>query len=178
MSLEVAAGTPRVGRLRALAHPIRLRILSLATGAAVSASDVARELGIAHASASYHVRQLVDAELLVLAEERVVRGGRERRYRYDAATDVSQPQDQPADVLHLEVLAAELLRRAGSIAPRPAGVRSLSVDAELWVDPGEWQAIVATVHDASQRLHEAARPPRTDGTVHVSASVAFFGMEP
>ena len=38
--------------LRALAHPVRLRILSLLTGADLTAADVARELGITHANAS------------------------------------------------------------------------------------------------------------------------------
>ena len=42
--------------LRALAHPVRLRILSLLTGADLTAADVARELGITHANASYHLR--------------------------------------------------------------------------------------------------------------------------
>ena len=37
--------------LRALAHPVRLRILSLLTGGDLSAADVARKLEITHANA-------------------------------------------------------------------------------------------------------------------------------
>ena len=45
MSLEVSG-------LRALAHPVRLRILSLLTGTELSAAEIARELGLTHANAS------------------------------------------------------------------------------------------------------------------------------
>lgn len=44
--------------LRALAHPLRLRILSLLTGQAMSAAEVARALGCTQANASYHLRLL------------------------------------------------------------------------------------------------------------------------
>ena len=39
--------------LRATAHPVRLQILSLLTGAEMSAAEVARELDLTHANASY-----------------------------------------------------------------------------------------------------------------------------
>ncbi|MGI5212411.1 winged helix-turn-helix domain-containing protein [Plantactinospora sp. CA-290183] len=45
-------------RLRALAHPVRLRILSLLTAAALTAAEVARELALTHANASYRARLL------------------------------------------------------------------------------------------------------------------------
>ncbi|MEV1205735.1 winged helix-turn-helix domain-containing protein, partial [Microbispora rosea] len=45
----MAEGDPR---LRALAHPVRLRMLSLMWGAPMSAAELSRELGISHALAS------------------------------------------------------------------------------------------------------------------------------
>ena len=39
-----------LSRLRATAHPVRLRIMSLLTAEAMSAADVARALDITHAS--------------------------------------------------------------------------------------------------------------------------------
>ena len=47
-----------VASLRAVAHPVRLRILSLLTGTELSAAEVARELDLTHANASYHLRVL------------------------------------------------------------------------------------------------------------------------
>ena len=61
--------------LRAMAHPLRLRMLSLLTGAELSAAEVARELGITHANASYHLRVLLDAGELEVAGEEKIRGG-------------------------------------------------------------------------------------------------------
>lgn len=45
--------------LRALAHPLRLELLSLVGRAGhITAADAARELGVSHALASHHLRQL------------------------------------------------------------------------------------------------------------------------
>src|SRR4051794_30024235 len=79
MPLEVEER--RIAALRALAHPLRLRMLSLLTGTALSAAELGRELDVSQALASYHLRQLADAALVQLAEQRSRRGGRERRYR-------------------------------------------------------------------------------------------------
>jgi predicted ArsR family transcriptional regulator len=49
----------------------------------MSAAEVARELGLTHANASYHLRQLLAAGQLVQAGEETIRGGRAKRYRYD-----------------------------------------------------------------------------------------------
>ena len=54
-----------VARLRATAHPVRLRIMSLLTAEAMSAADVARALELTHANASYHLRVLHDIGELV-----------------------------------------------------------------------------------------------------------------
>ena len=76
MSLE----DERISDLRATAHPLRLQMLSLLTGAELSAAEVARELDVSQANASYHLRLLHDAGLLVIASEETVRGGRAKRY--------------------------------------------------------------------------------------------------
>ena len=49
--------------LRVLAHPLRLRILSLLTGAPFSAMELSRELSISRAMASYHLRQSTNIAL-------------------------------------------------------------------------------------------------------------------
>ncbi len=60
---------------------------------------------------------------------------------------------------------------------RPSG-RSYLADADLWVDPVIWDEVRARVAAASLALHEAAQPPRTEGTIRVSASIAMFEIEP
>src|SRR3954447_24386380 len=71
-----------VSALRATAHPVRLRILSLLTASALSAAEIARELDLTHANASYHLRVLADAGAVVEAGEGKIRGGVAKRYRH------------------------------------------------------------------------------------------------
>ncbi|HYG92184.1 MAG TPA: helix-turn-helix domain-containing protein, partial [Nocardioides sp.] len=72
----------QIASLRAAAHPLRLRMLSLLTGSAMSAAEVARELDITHANASYHLRVLRDAGEVVVDGEERIRGGMAKRYRH------------------------------------------------------------------------------------------------
>lgn len=164
-----------VSALRAMAHPLRLRMLSLLTGAALSAAEVARELDITHANASYHLRQMHAARLLVVAAEESVRGGRAKRYRYDVdAPDATAP-DAGSAAVYYRAIADELVRRATS--RREKGARGASSDAELWVREEDWSAAVAKVVEAVMHLHRVALPPRAEGALHVSVTTALFEMD-
>lgn len=162
--------------LRVLAHPLRLRMLSLLTGAAFSAMELSRELGISQALASYHLRQLHRADVIELAEVRSRRGGRERRFVYRPAYPGPPRRTPPSTdglALFAEAVCVELRRRgreAGVVAER------LGVDAELWVDPAAWAEAVDVMRAASIALHRRARPPRTAGTIRVSVSAVLFPM--
>ena len=158
--------------LRALAHPVRLQVLSLLTGAPMSAAEVARELGLTHANASYHLRQLRDAGLVETAEERTTRGGQERRYRPTPFDAHPRPEDR---TLLAAAMAHELRRRSALTDP---ALPAATADAELWVDPEVWRDVRDRVRAAMRDLHEAAQPPRTPGTVRVAATVSLFGMQP
>src|ERR1700722_13193776 len=106
MSLENDTGRQQ---LRALSHPVRLRILSLTSGAAMSSAELARGLGMNHAAVSFHVRQRANVGLLTLAETRSVRGGQERRYRHEPAGR-GEWHEQDAR-LSVQAVSAEVLRR-------------------------------------------------------------------
>ena len=66
-------------------------MLSLLTATAMSAAEVGRELGITHANASYHLRLLADAELIVVEGEEQIRGGPAKRYRHPIDRSASPP---------------------------------------------------------------------------------------
>ena len=67
---------------RALAHPLRVRVLELATDRdEVSPVDLAEELGEPLGVVSYHVRQLAAAGLLELASRSFRRGAVKHHYR-------------------------------------------------------------------------------------------------
>jgi DNA-binding transcriptional ArsR family regulator len=170
----------RVRRLRAVAHPVRLQILSLLTGAEMSAAEIARELGITQANASYHVRVLARAGQLVEARVENVRGGRAKKYRYVPGGRESAHADgetaPPAvddEALLVEAYAAELRRR---FALRRCDGRGDSTDAELWLEPQVWERVVELVHEASLLAHASALAPRTPGTVRTSFTAALFEM--
>ncbi|GIF48047.1 ArsR family transcriptional regulator [Asanoa ferruginea] len=170
-------------KLRALAHPVRLRILSLLTGSAMTAAEVARELDLTHANASYHLRHLLAAGQIEAAGEERIRGGVAKRYRHNVEADFAKPEpnipdDAPRTADHLlmyEVLASELRRRSRALM-RAKG--NHFTDAELWVDPAVFAAVKEQIDQASLALHRAAVAPRTPGTIRVNATIALFRMEP
>lgn len=171
-----------VRSLRATAHPLRLQMLSLLTGAELSATEVARELGTTQANASYHLRRLLDAGLLEEAGRRTVRGGTATLYRHPFETDLDRDRGEPHQVVpvaewqaYVRATAGELLRRSAARAP---GTPASSTDAELWVAPEVWDEVVAAVEAASLTLHAAARPPRTAGTRRVALTTVAFQTTP
>lgn len=173
MSLEVGR-QQLVAALRARAHPLRLRMLSLLTGAALSAAELARELEVSQALASYHLRQLADAGLVVLVEERSRRGGRERRYRHEVELAADVPAtDEQAQALFVEAIVEELRRRS---LQRMPGLRGLTVDAELWVHPQDWEEARQAIAAAAIALHGRACRPYEPGAVHVNTTVVMFPM--
>lgn len=160
--------------LRALAHPLRLRILSLLTGSAMSAAEAARELGESHANISYHFRRLHDVGLIDLAEEVAIRGGKARRYRHDPGADHQiRPRDGADGALLAAALGKELRRRS---THRNGDGPDAMTDAELWIDPSVWQDLLDAVRGIVERLYAAAQPPRSNGTIPVSALLWFFPM--
>ena len=160
--------------LRAMAHPVRLRILSLLTGAPMSAAEVARELDLTHANASYHLRLLHETGLLVDAGGETIRGGRAKRYRYNLDHPGSSSPDAAASALYYQAVAGELVRRATS--RRSVGEKGSSTDAELWVSREAWEEVVDRVTTAMVDLHRAASAPHRRGTIQVSVTAALFEM--
>ncbi len=165
-----------VSAMRAVAHPVRLRMLSLLTGAAMSAAEVARELDLTHANASYHLRVLLEAEEIVEAGEEKIRGGIAKRYRYphERRGEHPRPGTPTADdqVFYARALGLEIERRVQQRAPGP-GQHS---DLEGWVAPEIWKQAVDLLLEASMLLHEHNRAPRTPGTIHVSQTAWAFQM--
>ncbi|MFI1831376.1 helix-turn-helix domain-containing protein [Streptomyces sp. NPDC020412] len=165
---------PPLSGLRALAHPLRLRLLSLLTGAPMSSAEAARELGESQANVSYHIRQLHAVGLLDLVEETSVRGGRAKRYRHMPDSGERLPVGSGADQRAVaSVLADELVRRSRERLPGAAGDFT---DAELTLAPEAWQRVKALAAELGRVMHEEALAPGTAGAVRVSATVMLFPM--
>ncbi|MEV7621451.1 helix-turn-helix domain-containing protein [Actinoplanes sp. NPDC089786] len=160
--------------LRAMAHPVRLRIMSLLTGASLTAAEVARELGLTHANASYHLRNLHAGGMIALAGEEKIRGGVAKRYRYLASEDRGLPKTPDGNRMLFTTAANELSRR--TTAAKWDGPKVMA-DAELWIDPAGWKRIKESIAELMIELHLAAKPPRAPGTIRTSTTVAMFEME-
>jgi DNA-binding transcriptional ArsR family regulator len=175
MSLGDDRAAEEKAALRAMAHPVRLRMMSLLTAAPMTAAEVARELGLTHANASYHLRNLLAAGLILVDGEEKIRGGVAKRYRYEAGNNRGPRPDEQVR-LEYAAVAHELIRRTQQ-ANFPAGPKLLA-DAELWVDPEKWTELRKRVNDALIELHRIAQPPRTPGTIRTSTTAAMFRMGP
>ena len=166
--------SPRLDELRVLAHPVRLRVLSLLTGVAMSAAEAARELGETQANLSYHMRRLHEAGLLDVAEEVQIRGGKAKRYRHDPESGKRFTSGNPDEEQLLAAALAEELKRRTEF--RATGKRGSMTDAEVRFDKATWERALGHAKELSGLLHSAAKPPRTPGTIHVSATVSLFEM--
>jgi DNA-binding transcriptional ArsR family regulator len=87
--------TPSPTALRALAHPVRLRMLGLLrVEGAATATALAQRLGLNSGATSYHLRQLAEHGFVVDDPDRG--NGRERWWRAAHRT-ASVPDESPAD---------------------------------------------------------------------------------
>jgi len=156
-------------RLRALSHPVRLRILSLLVDSPKSGTALAKDLGTTQAAVSYHLRSLDKAKLIELDSTRSVRGGLEKLYRLAPGGDA---HGSPASMASsAAAVTAEVMRRV-----RASKARSWDVfgDADIWVPEKTWIRISNAVVDLMEELHDEATAPKATGAVHVSATTLMF----
>lgn len=160
-------------KLRALAHPIRLRMLSLMWAEPMSAAELARVLGIGHGLATQHLRVLEKTEYVELVEVRAKRGGRERLFKAVHGLPLSEQAAEGGLPLLVESLAnAARARVPAHTTERPL----LAVDGELWVDPEVWKEVYDSLVTAIGRVHDAAVPAHTPGAERVSVTAIAFAM--
>ncbi len=154
---------------RALAHPLRLRIIRLLRVEPRSASSLARELDVLPGSARYHLGVLESAGIVSRAGERVVNGGHEVLF---AAPDVIQLDDdvEPAvrwatDQAYLQ----ELTRMVELGATEPGGVAGFSLHVAR-LRPRDARKAERIVREATRRIAELDRPDDPKATPHLVAT--------
>ena len=96
---------------RALAHPLRLRIIRLCLDEALTNRELADRLGEQPATVLYHVRTLVRSGFMVAeAERRGRRGAREIPYRSTRKSwGLSLPPDIAGNVAVIDAVRAEIV---------------------------------------------------------------------
>ncbi|MFD4754960.1 ArsR/SmtB family transcription factor [Streptomyces sp. NPDC058426] len=167
--------------LRALAHPVRVRLLgALRRFGPSTATALAQRLGVSSGTASYHLRQLGGAGFVVEDSERG--NNRERWWRaahggtlFDSSTYVER-EPEATFLYHQAVAAAHARRMQDAVneyAMLPAEWREVSdmSDYSLWLSPGEALRLGEEVRGVIERYRQAGAGVAPDGTGRVSMIV-------
>lgn len=111
-------------------------MLSLLTGAELSATEVAAELDITQANASYHQRTLLGAGLVEVASEDPVRGGMTIRYRH-----LWELEGRTASDVDGSLMAVILEEQARRDLRRDRSTPGHGTDAEVWLPQEAWEEV-------------------------------------
>ena len=168
--MELSSITPEPRALRALSHPVRLRLLGLLrTDGPSTASALATRLGLNSGATSYHLRQL--AQHGFVADDEGRGNGRERWWRAVHQTtrtsddDVVDQADRDAFDAYLQAVAmvyTERLQRA--VEERPLlpvawrGTTDLS-DWHVRLTPARARQLVDAIHEVIDGWPEDAEDP-------------------
>ncbi len=172
--------------LRAIAHPIRSRILSeVAARRGARAADIARELGIPANQASFHLRQLAKYGLVEEAPE-------EARDRRDRVWRVTAPQGLNVDLIELATApggdaAVRVFRQQSSARAHELVERAFQHDDEgdarvtvtdmaLRLTPTEADVLVSEIHGVADGWRERTRDDvvGADGAPRRTYSLLFM----
>jgi DNA-binding transcriptional ArsR family regulator len=171
-----------LGQMRALAHPLRLRLLgALRLDGPATATALADRLGISPALASYHLRRLAASGFIDPAPERA-RDGKERwwravheRTRWETTGWLDTPERAAAEQALSRQIVRALAERAGRwIDEAPSAPREW-VDA---ADMSDWAVELGPdeLRDLRAELHEVVER-RAGGTPRPGARRVFVSMQ-
>jgi len=119
--------------VRALAHPLRLRMLESLSDGPATASMLARELGESSGATSYHLRALAAAGLIV--EELDRRKGRERWWKREPQSVgliSSAPAEDPEYDAAVAQLESTMLNRDEDAIRRYIHARGEGEHSDVW----------------------------------------------
>ncbi len=178
--MDVTSITPSPHQLKALTHPVRLRMLGLlrAEGPATSTTLAAR-LGLNTGATSYHLRQLAQHGFVEDDSERG--NGRDRWWRaahqstvteLDPAPDAASHETVDAYLQAVAVVMTEHLQRAVEerpLLPDPWRDASTFSDWAVRLTPTRAAALVRLLEQTMGEQEDVDDPGAVDFVVQVSA---------
>lgn len=189
-------GTPRVPRseqdpetrmAKALAHPLRTRVLGLLNERVASPNDLSRELGEPLGNVSYHVKALLELGCIELVDTAQRRGAIEHYYRAltRARLDESAFKRLPASVRGqlsgaiVEEAIGDVAKalKAGTFdarADRHASFTRLVLDERAF---GELTGQLGTLLERAQKLQDQSAKRLSSGGTEVAARLVLLGYE-
>ena len=186
MSTITSIDDPRF--VKAMSHPLRVRILAMLDERTASPNQLAGWLGASLGTVAYHVRTLFQLDLIELVDETRVRGAVEHHYRskprprvsVEAWAEASPVAKQAAVGSSLDgdggVRAAVGRRRRlrsprGSAPPRPAAARRARLRAAL---EGLREAARARGADRGRRRQADRGDPSAEDVVETGLGLLLF----
>jgi DNA-binding transcriptional ArsR family regulator len=173
--------------VKALAHPLRVQILSTLEDRIASPSDLATELGAPLGNVSYHVRTLADLGLVKLVKRRTRRGAVEHYYQARGRAQVSNrawaqvpgvvKRSMVAVALEQAVDQAGAAAAAGGFDHEDSNLsrQSVTLDREGFA---ELSQAIARLHEEVAGIHErSAGRLQDDGDSAVQAGVVTMLFE-
>ena len=149
--------------VKALAHPLRIRILAILEDRVASPSEIAEELDAPLGNVSYHVRQLAELGLISLVRETPVRGTLEHHYKAEIRPRITDKawSQAPDIVKHATVSAT--LAQIGQGVNRAAGQGGFGKDdahlsrIPVVLDVEGWSEIASELNSMLDRVEKIQR---------------------
>ena len=179
-------GDPRL--VKALAHPLRVQILTTLEDRIASPSDLAAELDAPLGNVSYHVRTLADLGLVKLVKRRTRRGAVEHYYQARGRAQVSNrawaqvpgvvKRSMVAVALEQAVDSAGAAAAAGGFDHEDSNLsrQTVTLDAEGF---SELSQALSRLHEEVAGIHErsTARLDKADDEGAVQAGLVTMLFE-
>ena len=157
--------------VKALAHPLRVSILSALEHRTASPSELADELGVPLPNLSYHIRMLVQLDLLKLVKTRPRRGAIEHYYQAKGRVTVSDKAWGEVPTLVKEAMISATLRQTGELVDSAAARggfddpeahlsrQTLKLDRKAW---SELSKKARELYDRAMELQKESERRRKD----------------
>ncbi|HEY4097248.1 MAG TPA: winged helix-turn-helix domain-containing protein [Baekduia sp.] len=171
--------------VKALSHPLRVRILGILEEQAASPVELSQVLDATLGTISYHVRQLNDLGLLELVRETPRRGAIEHHYRAKPRPKSGGDSWESVSVIAKQAVIGAELQQTLDVAGRAAGVGGFDRDharmerLRLELDAKGVEQLskaVAKLVDDAAKIQEAASKRLAGGKGGETADTALVAM--
>jgi DNA-binding transcriptional ArsR family regulator len=177
-----SADDPRY--VKALSHPLRVRILGILEEQAASPVELSQVLGASLGTVSYHVRQLNELGLLDLVRETPRRGAVEHHYRAKPRPRSGGAAWESVSIMAKQAIVGAELEHTTEVVRRAAAVGGFDADharlerLRLSLDDRGLKALakaLAKLVDEAHKIQQASSA-RASGTNGTQADIALVAM--
>jgi DNA-binding transcriptional ArsR family regulator len=180
---------PRV--VKALAHPLRVRILSMLDESVLSPTQMATELEVPIGNVSYHTRQLLELGLIKLVRETPRRGAVEHHYTAEARPLITDEAWRNTPEIVRRAMVGATLEESAKAVNAAALTGGFSRDGAhvsrmpTPLDEQGWDEISRTLEATVKRIQEIAEASQQrlrandhQGETHGTTVMMFFEDAP